>query len=115
MNSKKPYGANNWRLIKMSPDELFPTPTFEEFMEARVHSWELRDSYVSINRIYNTKTGKVTEKSYQQQGPATRFLAKHMTIENMTEEEYTFFLAYGVKDDQQLLTQEQFYETCWSQ
>jgi hypothetical protein len=38
-----------------------------------------------------------------------------MTIENMTEEEYTFFLAYGVKDDQQLLTQEQFYEICWSQ
>ena len=99
MNSKKPYGANNWRLIKMSPDELFPTPTFEEFMEARVHSWELRDSYGSINRIYNTKTGKVTEKSYQQQGPATRFLAKHIDNEDLDIATATHTELYHFKTD----------------
>lgn len=83
MNSKKkPYTKTNWRLIKNAPEELFPTPTFEEFMEERVESWELRENYCAVNRVYNSKTGKVTERAYQQQGAAQKFLANHLIDEN---------------------------------
>jgi len=100
MNSKKPYGANNWRLIKNAPEEVFPTPTFEEFMEERVHSWELRDSYVSVNRVYNTKTGKVTEKAYQQQGAATKYLASLLTNEDLDIATATHSELYHFKSDE---------------
>ena len=81
MNGKKPkpYMDNDWRLIKNSPDELFYCPTFEEFMEHRVHSWEIKHQYVAINRIYDSKTGKVTEKAYKQAHAAQQFLAKSLT------------------------------------
>ena len=99
----KPYMENNWRLIKGAPLELFPTPTFDEFMMERVESWELRPSYCSINRVYNTKSGKVTEKSYKQLGPAQEYLAnqlndEHIEVATATHSELYFFTADGDYD-----------------
>jgi len=107
MNGKKkqqPYVVTNWRLIKNAPLELFPTPTFEEFMEERVESWELRGQYVSINRVYNRKTGKVTEKSYQKAVPAQNYLAEQLTkgdldIATATQTELYHFPADGIDDE----------------
>ena len=102
MNGKKPkpYSENNWRLIKGAPLELFPTPTFEEFMTQRVESWELRPSYCAINRVYNTKSGKVTEKAYKQIAAAQEFLATKLNeqdneVATATHEELIFFPADG--------------------
>lgn len=99
-NKKKPYEPNNWRLIKNAPEELFPTPSFDEFMEERVETWELRDGIVAINRVYNNKTGKVTEKAYQQVAAAQKYLANkitedHYDIATATQYELYFFAEDG--------------------
>lgn len=100
----KPYMENNWRLIKHAPLELFPTPTFEEFMMERVESWELKPNYVSINRVYNTKSGKVTEKAYKQIGAAQEYLANKLTnidneVATATHSELYFFTKDGNDDE----------------
>ena len=100
----KPYMENNWRLIKGAPLELFPTPTFDEFMMERVESWEIKPQYVSINRVYNSKNGKVTEKAYKQVGAAQEYLANKLNDENLevataTHTELYFFTKDGIYDE----------------
>lgn len=98
-NKKKPYEPNNWRLIKNAPEELFPTPTFMEFMEERVESWELREGIVAVNRVYNTKTGKVTEKAYQQTMAAQKYLANKLTEEHNDIATATQYELYHFPED----------------
>lgn len=100
----KPYMENNWRLIKGAPLELFPTPTFQEFMEERVESWEIKPQYVSINRVYNAKSGKVTEKAYKQVNAAQEYLANKLNdinneIATATHTELYFFGQDGTDDE----------------
>ena len=83
------------------PDEVFPELDFEECMDF-AGNWELRDEYCTVNRIYNKKTGKVSEVTYKSPKAAQKFLLskqddQHIDILTATQSELYFF--YHRNDD----------------
>jgi len=61
MSSK--YYPNNWQKYKDAPDDVFYTPTYEEFEEWKLAGWELPDSVICIIRA--EEKGKIKEYTYQ--------------------------------------------------
>ena len=62
------YYPNNWRKFKEAPDDVFYTPTFEEFAEWKLAGWELPDSVICIIRA--EEKGKIKEYTYQKKHAA---------------------------------------------
>ena len=61
---KKNYFPNNWRAIKDSPDELFPSMPWTQFMDWKINGYMIPDSVSCIIRVIG-KDGKITEHMYQ--------------------------------------------------
>lgn len=81
------------------PDEVFPDLEFDECM-AFISDWELRSDYCSVNRVYNKKTGKVTEVAYKSKAAAHKFLQSkqndyHIDIFTATHPELYYFTHDG--------------------
>ena len=73
--TKKKRFTNNWKEYRDTPVELFPEVHFDEFMEWRVHGWEILPTHCCIIRI-RTNDGKVKEYSYQRKSAAKKRLSK---------------------------------------
>ena len=71
---KKPYHPNNWKAYAETPAECFDSISFDEFMEWKIHGWELPSSIVCIVRQENLKTGKIKEKIYKRPWAAVKAL-----------------------------------------
>ena len=84
MSSKKKYFPNNVRRIQSAPAEYFEPIEVDEMFEWRVCSWELPDTIAAVIRCENTKTGKVTEHTYQQYKSAQNKIEKLISDPNNT-------------------------------
>lgn len=84
MSGKKKYFPNNVRRIQSAPSEYFEPIEFDEMIEWRVCSWELRDTIACVIRCENSKTGKVTEHTYQQYKSAEKKIEKLISDPNNT-------------------------------
>ena len=99
---KKPYYKTDYSIIKNMPDEVFPDLEFDECMDFATN-WELRNDYCAVNRVYNKKTGKVTEVAYKSQAAAHKFLLskqhdQHIDIFTATHPELYYF-THRTNDD----------------
>ena len=72
MTKKKPYYHNNWRQYKDADDSFFFQHSFDEFMNWKVHQWELPSSVCCIIRESDPKTKKVKEHVYSKQSFAIK-------------------------------------------
>tara|TARA_R100000458_G_C8215511_1_gene201596 strand:+ start:155 stop:499 length:345 start_codon:yes stop_codon:yes gene_type:complete len=75
---KQPYYPNNWAAIAEAPSEWFDSIPFDEFMEWKMHGWELPSSIACIIREKNYVTGKVKEYTYSQVSAANKKARKIM-------------------------------------
>ena len=76
---KKTY-ANNWQAFKDAPSNMFEPCEYEDFMDWKIHGWELPSSHAAIIRV-TTKTGKVKEYVYQQPRAAEKKIQQLMSQE----------------------------------
>ena len=82
--TKKKVFTNNWKEYRDTPWEMFPDVGFEEYMEWRVHGWEILPTHCCVIRA-STHTGKVKEYSYKRWAAANRRISKLMDDINMLE------------------------------
>ena len=75
--TKKKLFANNWKEYRDTPAELFPEVPFEEYMDWRVHGWEILPTHCCVIRA-STNTGKVKEYVYKTDLGAKRKIKKLM-------------------------------------
>ena len=59
------YFPNNWQRFKDAPDDMFYTPTWDEFTKWKLAGWELPESVVCIIRA--EKDNKIQEYTYQRE------------------------------------------------
>ncbi len=69
--------ANNWKEYRDTPPECFPEIAFDEYMEWRVHGWEILPTHCCIIRA-RTQAGKVQEYSYKRWSAADKRINKLM-------------------------------------
>ncbi len=82
--TKKRLFANNWKEYRDTPCELFPEVPFDEYMDWRVHGWEILPSHCCLIRT-STKTGKVKEYSYKRWSAAEKRINRLMDDPEMLE------------------------------
>ena len=82
--TKKKLFANNWKEYRDTPVEMFPDVGYEEYMEWRVHGWEILPTHCCIIRA-RTQTGKVKEYSYKRWAAAERRIDKLMADTDLVE------------------------------
>ena len=82
--TKKKLFANNWKEYRDTPVELFPEVPFEEYMDWRVHGWEILPTHCCVIRA-STYTGKVKEYSYKRWSAAEKRINKLMDDPDMIE------------------------------
>jgi len=82
--TKKRLFANNWKEYRDTPCELFPEVPFDEYMNWRVHGWEILPSHCCLIRT-RTKTGKVKEYSYKRWSAAEKRINRLMDDPEMLE------------------------------
>ena len=83
MSKKKKYFPNNVRMLRAAPAEMFPSCTYEEFMEWKIAGWDLPDGIECIIRTMDTKTYKVKEYVYQRESDARKRLTKLKSENNI--------------------------------
>ena len=93
--STKPFFANNCEAIQEVPAEFFKAMSFKDFMQWRVHGWELPSSHVCIIRAKN-KAGFIKEYTYRQWHHAENRLEKLEESENIAE--------LTIADDEQIFS-----------
>ena len=82
--TKKRLFANNWKEYRDTPVELFPEVAFDEYMDWRVHGWEILPTHCCIIRT-RTHTGKVKEYCYKRWSAAEKRINKLMDDPDMFE------------------------------
>ena len=82
--TKKKLFANNWKEYRDTHWKMFPDVGYEEYMEWRVHGWEILPTHCCVIRA-STHTGKVKEYSYKRWSAADRRISKLMDDINMLE------------------------------
>ena len=82
--TKRRVFANNWKEYRDTPVELFPEVPFDEYMDWRVHGWEILPTHCCIIRA-RTKTGKVKEYSYKRWVAAEKKITKLIDDPDMVE------------------------------
>ena len=82
--TKKRLFANNWKEYRDTPVEMFPDVGYEEYMDWRVHGWEILPSHCCVIRA-STRTGKVKEYSYKRWSAAEKRINKLMDDPDMFE------------------------------
>ena len=58
--------------LRCAPSEWFDSIAFDEFMEWKIHGWEIPSSVACIIRERNLYTGKVKEYIYSRPGDAKK-------------------------------------------
>ena len=91
--TKKKLFANNWKEYRDTPVELFPEVPFEEYMDWRVHGWEILPTHCCVIRA-RTQAGKVKEYSYK------RWSAAEKKINNLMDDPYMVELT--IADDEEV-------------
>jgi hypothetical protein len=82
--TKKKLFANNWKEYRDTPVELFPEVPFEEYMEWRVHGWEILPTHCCVIRA-RTDNGKVKEYCYKRWSAAEKRINKLLGDPDMVE------------------------------
>ena len=82
--TKKKLFANNWKEYRDTPWEMFPDVGFEEYMEWRVHGWEILPTHCCVIRA-RTQAGKVNEYSYKRWSAAEKRINKLLGDPDMVE------------------------------
>jgi len=82
--TKKRLFANNWKEYRDTHWEMFPDVGYEEYMEWRVHGWEILPTHCCIIRT-RTLSGKVKEYSYKRWSAAEKRINKLLDDPNMVE------------------------------
>ena len=82
--TKKKVFTNNWKEYRDTPCEMFPEVPFDEYMEWRVHGWEILPTHCCLIRA-RTNTGKVKEYSYKRWSAAEKKINKLMDDPDMVE------------------------------
>ena len=82
--TKKKLFANNWKEYRDTHWEMFPDVGYEEYMEWRVHGWEILPTHCCIIRT-RTLSGKVKEYSYKRWTAAERRITKLIDDPDMIE------------------------------
>ena len=82
--TKKKLFANNWKEYRDTPWEMFPDVGFEEYMEWRVHGWEILPTHCCVIRA-RTQAGKVKEYSYKRWSAAEKRINKLLGDPDMVE------------------------------
>ncbi len=82
--TKKRLFANNWKEYRDTHWKMFPDVGYEEYMEWRVHGWEILPTHCCIIRA-STHTGKVKEYCYKRWSAAERRIDKLMADPEMFE------------------------------
>ena len=82
--TKKKLFANNWKEYRDTPHEFFPEVHFEDFMEWRVHGWEILPTHCCIIRT-RALSGKVKEYSYKRWSAAEKKFNKLLGDPNLAE------------------------------
>ena len=82
--TKKKVFANNWKEYRDTPVECFPEVPFDEYMDWRVHGWEILPTHCCVIRA-RTQTGKVKEYSYKRWSAAEKKINKLMDDPVMVE------------------------------
>ena len=82
--TKKKLFANNWKEYRGTPWEMFPDVGFEEYMEWRVHGWEILPTHCCVIRA-RTQAGKVKEYSYKRWSAAEKRINKLLGDPDMVE------------------------------
>jgi len=77
---KKKYFPNNWKAFKEAPDPFFMPIAFDEFMDWKIHGYEIPSSVVCMIRETNRRTGKVKEYVYQREHAAKNKAREIMDI-----------------------------------
>ena len=85
---RKKYFPNNWKAIKDTPDDYFlPSDgqhlTYEEFMDWKIHGYEIPDEICCMIRERNVDTGKVKEHVYKYRHAAKNKCRKLMIEGNI--------------------------------
>ena len=75
---KNKYYPNSWQEYKDSDDDFFYDHEFEDFMNWKVHGWQLPSSVCCIIRETDTKTKKVKEYVYSKPKYAVKKIHKLM-------------------------------------
>ena len=80
---RKKYFKNNVKLLQGVPDEHFESITYDEFMDWKIHGYEIPDEICCILRERNVDTGKVKEHVYQYRHAARNKAQKLMKQGNV--------------------------------
>tara|TARA_Y100001963_G_C6733704_1_gene425211 strand:+ start:88 stop:441 length:354 start_codon:yes stop_codon:yes gene_type:complete len=75
---KQPYFPNSVEALQDAPAEWFDSIPFDEFMDWKIHGYEIPSSVACIIRENNIKTGKVSEHIYQRESAAKKKAQKIM-------------------------------------
>tara|TARA_R100001594_G_scaffold40388_1_gene72251 strand:- start:885 stop:1187 length:303 start_codon:yes stop_codon:yes gene_type:complete len=78
---KKPYFHNNWQEYKDADDCFFMDHSFEEFMDWKIHGYQIPSSVCCIIRESDPKTKKVKEYVYSKPHHAINKIHKLMDEE----------------------------------
>ena len=76
--SGRKYYPNNWKKYKDAPDEVFHTPTVEEFFDWKLGGWELPESICCIIRA--EENGRINEYTYTRESAAEKKVDKLMAV-----------------------------------
>ena len=72
----KKYFPNNWNRLVKVPDSYFESLDYEDFMDWKMHGWEIAGSHNCIIRTIDCETGKVREYTYQRKSAAHKKMMK---------------------------------------
>ena len=75
---RRKYFPNNWQAIKDCPDKFFLSMSYDQFLDWKIHGYDIPDSVFGILRLEDKKTGKITEKFYSSPHHARRCLDKSL-------------------------------------
>ena len=70
--TNKGYFPNNWDSYKRIPSKRLEPVEFDEFMEWKVHGWELPLNVLCIIREDDNETGKIKEYVYKMEHAAKK-------------------------------------------
>ena len=82
------YYPNNVEALRDAPSEYFDECAWDDFVDWKLHGWELPSSVLCVIRVQNNTTGKVHEKTYQKPHAAKAYMQKLMD----SDDEYEFFV-----------------------
>jgi hypothetical protein len=73
---KKSDFPNEWKFYKNLEPDQFETPTYKDFIEERVHYWELLPGVQLVTRAQHLRTGKIRERIFTTTSEIRKFMSQ---------------------------------------